>query len=67
MKVDTADLHRDTKTGLSEVSEDHPGTLGVAKSGKRNVYGHQRRVELKTKAGQTKKADKPMAREDNRP
>jgi hypothetical protein len=31
MKVDTADLHRDTKTGLSEVSEDHPGTLGVAK------------------------------------
>lgn len=32
MKGDKADLHRDTKTGLSKVSEDHPGTLGVAKS-----------------------------------
>lgn len=35
MKVDKADLHRDTKTGLSKVSEDHPGTLGVAKSAKK--------------------------------
>jgi hypothetical protein len=28
-------LHRDTKTGLSKVSEDHPGTLRVAKSAKK--------------------------------
>lgn len=40
MKGDKADLHRDTKTGLSKVSEDHPGTLGVAKSVKKNVYDH---------------------------
>jgi hypothetical protein len=37
MKGDKADLHRDTKTGLSKVSEDHPGTLGVAKSVKKGM------------------------------